>query len=334
MGRILALRRIIRTEKPDVIQTALFHSDIAGRLAAIGTSAKVISRLVNTDYDRVRLQDPIVRVTRFRLARFIDGWTARHLTHHIYANSNAVKTAAMTDLSIPAEKITVIKEARDAARLGTPSIQRRNRARSRLGLDENQKVLVTIGRQDFQKGQRYLLEAMSMLVSTHPHLVLLVAGRSGDVSEELESLRHRLGLQDQVQFLGHREDVPEILAAADLFVFPSFYEGLPGAVIEAMALGLPIVASNIEPVRETIEEGKNAFLVPPAAPVELAAAITRLLEDPRTAQAAGRRSREIFEESFTLEQSVIRLMAYYQQILSFKSKEDLPLTRHGMEVRS
>ncbi len=328
IGRITALRRIIRTEQPDVIQTVLFHADIAGRLAAIGTSVKVISRLVNTDCDMVRLQDPTVKVTRLRLARVIDGWTARHLTHHIYVNSNAVKTAAMTDLSIPAEKITVIKEARDAERLGKPSLPRRNRARSKLGLNEDQKVLVTIGRQDFQKGQRYLLEAMGMLVPTYPQIVLLVAGRSGDVSGELESLRHRLGLQDRVQFLGHREDVPEILAAADLFVFPSFYERLPGAVIEAMALGLPIIGSNIEPVRETVEEGRTAFLVPPAAPVQLAAAITRLLEDPRTAQAAGRRSREIFEERFTLEQSVIGLMAYYQQIISFNSKKNFPLTRH------
>lgn len=332
MGRVAALRKIIQTEQPDVIQTVLFHSDIAGRLAALGTSAKVISRLVNTDYDMVRLQDPNINRIKFRLARVIDGWTARHLTHHIYANSNAVKTAAMRDLGLPAEKITVIKEVRDAERLGKPDIQRRNQARSRLGLEEDEKVLVTIGRQDFQKGQRYLLEAVGMLISTHPHLVLLVAGRSGDASEELISLRHRLGLQDRVQFLGHREDVPEILAAADLFVFPSFYEGLPGAVIEAMALGLPIVASNIEPVRETVEEGRNAFLVPPAAPVQLAAAITRLLEDPRTAQAAGRRSREIFEESFTLEQSVICLMAYYQQIISFKSKKNFPLTRHVMEI--
>jgi glycosyltransferase involved in cell wall biosynthesis len=318
IGRIVALRQIIRTEQPDLIQTVLFHADIAGRLAAIGTSAKVISRLVNTDYDLVRLQDPSINIIRFQLARLIDGWTARHLTHHIYANSNAVKTAAMSDLGIPGEKITVIKEGRDAARLGKPSMQRRNQARSRLGLEEDQKVLVTIGRQDFQKGQRYLLEAMAMLVSKHPNLVLLVAGRSGDVSGELESLRHRLGLQNLVQFLGHREDVPEILAAADLFVFPSFYEGLPGAVIEAMALGLPIVASDIQPVRETVEVGQNAILVKPASPVELASAIEDILKDRQTAHAFGARSREIYEKRFTLEESMGRLMEFYRQVVSMK----------------
>lgn len=314
--RVVALRKIIRNEQPDLIQTVLFHSDIAGRLAAVGTSAKVISRLVNTDYDRVRLQDPNINIIKFRLARLIDGWTARHLAHHIYANSNAVKTAAMSELGIPEEKIIVIKEGRDAERLGNPSIQRRKRARSKLGLEEDQNVLVTIGRQDFQKGQRYLLEAMAKLVTTRPHLVLLVAGRSGDVSGELESLRNRLGLQDRVHFLGHREDVPEILAAADLFVFPSFYEGLPGAVVEAMALGLPIVASDIEPVRETVEEGRNAILVRPASPVALAKAIEHILENRQIGLAYGERSREIFEERFTLEQSMVRLMKFYRQIVS------------------
>ena len=316
IGRLVRVRKIIRTERPDVIQTVLFHSDIVGRLAAIGTPAKVISRLVNTDYDKIRVHDPNIRPFRFLMARLIDSWTARHLTHQIYANSNAVKTAAMRDLGIYTEKITVLKESRDASRLGQPSCQRRNRARIRLGLDENQEVLVNIGRQDYQKGQRYLLEAMSMLVSTHPRLVLLMAGRTGDVSGELERLRDRLGLKERVHFLGHREDVPEILASADMFVFPSFYEGLPGAVIEAMALGLPIVASDIDPVRETVEEGRNALLVKPASPDELASAIERLLEDRMTAQAFGRRGREIFDERFTLEQSMPRLLAFYRQVVS------------------
>jgi glycosyltransferase involved in cell wall biosynthesis len=97
--------------------------------------------------------------------------------------------------------------------LGQPSAQRQKLARIRLGLDENQEVLVNIGRQDYQKGQRYLLEAMAMLVSTRPRLVLLMAGRSGDVSGELERLHDRLGLKERVRFLGHREDVPEILAS-------------------------------------------------------------------------------------------------------------------------
>lgn len=315
-GRIVALRRIIQAELPDIIQTVLFHSDLAGRLAAIGTCGKVVSRLVNMDYDEVRLHDPNTSVVRFRLARLLDGLTARHLTHHIYANSHAVQVAAARDLHIPSEKITVIKGGRDAGRLGRPSAQRRRQARIRLGLEDHQEVLVNVGRQDYQKGQRYLIEAMARLVRTRSTRILLIAGQAGNVSPDLNSLCDHLRLGEKVRFLGHREDVPDILAAADLFVFPSLYEGLPGAVVEAMALGLPIVASDIDPVRETVEEGRNAVLVKPGSPMELASAIERLLDDRQTALTFGMRSREIYDERFTIEQSMIRLMAFYQEVVS------------------
>ena len=316
VSRILALRRIIRAEQIDLVHTVLFHSDIVGRLAAAGTQTKVLSSLVNVDYDKVRLNDPNIRAIRFRLARLIDSWTARHLTDHIHANSNAVKTAAVRDLRIPAEKITMIEQGREPNRLGRPSAERRRRVRLQLGLQEDHQVLVNVGRQDFQKGQRYLLEAMARLTPANPRLVLLVAGRPGNVSRELDHLRDQLGLRERVLFLGHRDDVPDILAAGDLFVFPSLHEGLPGAVIEAMALGLPIIASSIDPVRETVEEGRNAILIGPDSPVELAAAIERLLEDRETAHAFGQRSREIFEERFTFDRSMVRKIELYRQVLS------------------
>jgi glycosyltransferase involved in cell wall biosynthesis len=320
-GRVAALRRIIREERPDVIQTTLFHADLTGRLAAVGSSARVIGSLCNTDYDKVRLHDPGHSALRFRIAQFLDGWTARHLTDHICANSHAVKTAAIRDLRIAPEKVTVILEGRDPERLGQANTQRKMAARAALGLEKDQIVLINVGRQDFQKAQRYLLEAVANLVAREPRLVLLVAGRPGDASGDLDRLRDRLGLKDQVRFLGHREDVPELLAAADLFVFPSFYEGLPGAAVEAMALGLPIVASNIEPVREIVEEGRNAILVPPASAGELASAIDRILRDQMMGQAFGRRSREIFEEQFTLEPSILQMVEFYRQFVPATRKE-------------
>ena len=243
----------------------------------------------------------------------IDGWTARHLTHYIIACSNAVKIAAIRDLSITPEHITIIKQGPESTRLGHPSVQRRIQARIRLGFDEHQEVLINVGRQDYPKGQRYLLEAMAMLMPLHPKLLVLVVGRAGDVSSELVRLRDRLDLKNQVRLLGHREDIPELLAAADMFVFPSLYEGLPRAVIEAMALSLPIVASDIESVRETVEESHNAILVKPGSPGELASAIECILKDRQTAQAFGRRSREIFEERFNLERSMVRLVQFYRE---------------------
>ena len=317
---LLALRRIIRTERPDFIHTVLFHSDLVGRLAAIGTGVKVVSSLVNTDYNAVRFRDPNIRAFRLRIARMFDGWTARHLTAHIHANSNAVRAAAIRDLGIPLEKITVIEGGRDATQIGRPSAERRRQARSNLGFREEDEILVNVGRQDYAKGQCYLLEAVEKLASRRPHLFLLVAGRTGDASHSLERLSARPGLRKRVQFLGHRNDVPEILAAADLFVFPSLYEGLPGAVIEAMAVGLAIVASDIPPHRELLEEGRNALLVRQESSIELADAIERLLEDRHSVVAFGQRSQEIFASRFTLDRCTRLKVELYHKLLLVPGK--------------
>ncbi|HXF71606.1 MAG TPA: glycosyltransferase, partial [Actinomycetota bacterium] len=147
-----------------------------------------------------------------------------------------------------------------------------------------------------------------------PRLRLLIAGRRGHASGRLDAALRRLRLDGAARLLGQRDDVPELLAAADIFVFPSLYEGLGGALIEAMALGLPIVASDLPAIREVVEEGSNAILVPPASPSDLAGAIESLVDDPARRAAMGARSREIFEERFTLERSVERMVDLYRRV--------------------
>jgi glycosyltransferase involved in cell wall biosynthesis len=248
----------------------------------------------------VRLGDPNVNRLGLAATRAVDGWTARHLCDHFHAITEAVKQAAVRDLGIAAERITVIPRGRDPRRLGRPSPARKLRARTALQLPPGGPVLVTAGRQEFQKGQRFLIDAMAHLGAAHPHAVLLLAGREGNASTELRAAAERIGLNGRVRMLGHREDVPDVLAAADLFVFPSLYEGLGGALIEAMALGLPIVASDLPAIREVVEEGGNAMLVPPGSSGSIAKAVDALLSDPETAASMSRESRRIFLERFTL----------------------------------
>jgi glycosyltransferase involved in cell wall biosynthesis len=315
LGRIREIRALIASVRPDIVHTTLFNSDLAGRVGAVGFRIPVVSSLVNTSYDPVRLQDPNVRPMRLRLLRIIDGWTARHLTKHFHAVTQAVKEAAVRDLRIPAERISVIERGRDPVRLGLPSAVRRERARERLRLSPDDEVLVSVGRQEFQKGQRYLLEAMVELSRVRPKAILLIAGPRGHASKELERLWRETDLRDQVRFLVFVEDIPGILAAADLFVFPSLYEGLPGALIEAMAVGLPIVASDIDATREVLEPGRNAILVPSASTSHLAGAALRLLSEEGTRRRFGARSRSIFEERFTLDVSVRRMVAMYRRVV-------------------
>jgi glycosyltransferase involved in cell wall biosynthesis len=248
----------------------------------------------------------------------VDLLTSRCLTTHFHAVSQAAKDSATTSLRIPAERITVVERGRNPGRLGQSGLERRWKSRQQLGLAAEDEVIVNLGRHEYQKGQKYLLEAAATLSFAHPRLILLMAGRQGNLTNELEKFKDHLGLNGQVRFLGHRQDVAEILAAADLFVFPSLYEGLPGAVIEAMALGLPIVASDIPPVREVVEENRNALLVAPASSAELAKAIATLFDDRDKALAYGRHSRKIFETRFTLQHSAARMIELYQKVAALK----------------
>lgn len=170
-------------------------------------------------------------------------------------------------------------------------------------------MLLSVGRQEYQKGQRYLIEAMRQIETDR--VVLLVAGREGHATGELRAAAADLA---SVRFLGHRDDLPEILAAADVFVFPSLYEGLGGSLIEAMALGLPIIASDLPAVREVVRQGSNALLVEPASSTALAVAIDQLARHDAVAARFGAESREIFLERFTLDRSTKAMVDLYQRL--------------------
>ena len=313
-GRVVELRRVVRERAPDVVHTCLFSANLAGRLAVAGR-VPVLTSLVNTSYDRVRRRDPNVRGSSLTLVRAVDLATWR-LTTHFHAITRAVAEAAQEALGIPAARITMIERGRDTARLGEPSPARRHRARAALEVPAGAPLVVTAGRQDYQKGQDVLLEAAAELRHRVPGLVVFVCGRDGGATAALRTQVERLRLGDTVRFLGHRDDLPEILAAADIFAFPSRYEGLGGVLLEAMALALPIVASDIPAVRETVDEGCNAVLVPPGHPEPLAAALADLLADPGRRGAFGAHSRRRFLEHYAMDVIARRMVGLYESVAS------------------
>lgn len=313
-GRIAELRRRLRREPPDLLHTMLFRTDLIGRLAAAGTGVTVLGSLVSTPYDPIRRLDPRLGAGRLNRARRADAWTARGLCDHFHAVSRAAASAAVRDLGVPAKRITVVARGRDPRALEVPSPQRRAAARAALGLEVEDELVLHSGRHEYAKGQLDLVAATALLARSRPRLRVLIAGREGAVTADLERAIAAAGVADRVRLLGHRNDVPELLAAADLFAFPSLYEGLPGAVIEAMALGLPVVAADIPALREVVEPGRSALLVPPREPAALASAIGDMLTDRERARAFGRRGRALFEERFTLERSVDGMLDLYRSL--------------------
>ncbi len=315
--QIAALRGIINCERPDIVHTTLFDADVVGRVAAWHAASpppRVLTSLVNTSYDKARGRDPRVPWWKLRAVRLADSWTARHLTHHFHAITRAVKDDAVRSLGIPPDRITVIERGRDTARLGEPSLERRARSREALGLDPRAIVVVNVGRQEYQKGQIHLLRAFEQIADGYPDAVLLLAGRRGHESDAIDSEIARSHVRDRIRVLGHRDDLPEVLAASDVFAFPSIYEGLGGAAIEAMALGLPVVASDLPALHEVVENGASALLVPPADPLALATALGRLLGAEGLRQRLGARGREIFRSRFTLDRSQERMVELYKEL--------------------
>ena len=314
-GRARELRRIVRAERPDLVHTTIFEASLAGRLAAARTGIPVLTSLVSILYSGGRAADPNLARWRLAAAGAADAWTGRRMTAHFHAISHAVKRAAVQAMRLDPDRVTVIERGRDPERLGAPSPERRRRARASLDVADDAEVLVHVGRQEPPKGHRYLIEAVGRLAPARPRLVALLAGRTGHATPDVERALERSGVGDRVRFLGHRDDLPEVLAAGDVFVFPSLWEGLGGALIEAMALGLPVVASDLEATREVLEEGRNALLAPPKDAEALAYALATLLDDPDRRRAFGEASRRRFEERFTVDRSTARMLDLYRTIV-------------------
>jgi glycosyltransferase involved in cell wall biosynthesis len=317
--RTLALAKLVRRLDPAVVHTTIFESDLMGRFAATGTGIPVITSLVNTSYDSVRALDPNVSRMRLRWARSIDGFTARHLTDWFHAISEAVKAAAIAELCVPEDRVTVIPRGRDAHRIGEPDPGRRRRTREHLGLRDTDELILNVGRQEYQKGQRYLLEAADRVLLARPHARLVIAGREGNATTELRAVHSRLHARDRIWFLGHRDDVPDLLCAADLFVFPSLFEGLGGALIEAMALGVPIVATRLPAVQEVLDEGRNGLLVSPGSASSLADGIAMLLSNATIRNTYAIRERAVFQERYTLDRIGARMVDLFRAVANGRS---------------
>jgi glycosyltransferase involved in cell wall biosynthesis len=167
------------------------------------------------------------------------------------------------------------------------------------------------------KGVHILFEALSAVIRDYPNAVLSIVG-SGPLERDLKKLANRIGLTSHVVFLGRRrhDELPTIMHEADLFVFPSLSEAMPRAVLEAMAMELPVIATRVGGIPEMIEAGVTGVLVRPASTIELTEAIVWILHHPEWAEGAGRLARQRVLECYTLEQHTERMVALHHKVLS------------------
>lgn len=193
----------------------------------------------------------------------------------------------------------------------------RARTRESIGLGQDDVVIALIGRLHPQKGHDYLLYAASRLKDKYPFCKYLLVG-DGEWRAELEYLVGKFSLQDKVHFLGFREDVPILLQIVDIVVIPSRMEGLPFVLLEAMAAGVPVVASGLECLKEVICHGENGFLIPVGDGVALAETLESLLRNRNSWAEIGQRARETVVQRFNLQTMLDRTEDLYRTLLARK----------------
>jgi glycosyltransferase involved in cell wall biosynthesis len=298
---IFRVWQLIKSEKLDILHTTLWRANVIGRIAGQLANIPVVSSFVDESYTPLRLQKFSRSVRwKYKGTRLLDWLTARFVTHFV-ANSEAAKEANCRSLGVSKSKVSVIYRGRDP----TPFIEEganRSDTLSKIGSTPVDKhIILNVGRLTVRKAQAELIQAMSEVSQVLPTVQLLIAG-NGPQRSELERLITGLELDDFVTLLGLRDDIPNLLSLAKIFVFPSYYEGHPGALIEAMFAAKPIVASDIPVHKETIIHKETGLLVPINDPGAIAQGIIWLLEYPAQAKQMGEQAREVALKRFHIDQ--------------------------------
>lgn len=311
VGWIRQLRALIADRRPDLVHTCLFEADVAGRTAAALARVPSVSTLASDTYSQTHLHAPHLSPVRVRASQAVDIATAR-LARRIHAVSFHVAEVMSRRLLYPRDRIDVVFRGRPAD-LATPRPAARRAIRDELGWGSDL-VVLAVARQEEAKGLDRLLAAWPSVQATMGSARLAVAGRDGAHTGTLRQLACRSGLDVDQIFLGHRADVSDLLAAADLFVMPSRREGMPGALLEAMAANVPAVASDLPQVREVAPAGE-VVVVDAGDPTELSAAIVGELTDRATAMTRAGRARDRFLTQFTLDHAADGMAEFYQRAL-------------------
>lgn len=315
---LIQLRRglvgIIRKHQIDIIQTHLLRSmDFLALSLRMNAGPKVYWTFHNSLFD-LREDHLVTNKWLLKPKRF-----SHHLLYRLGSNwvngivavsADVKKSILATMKGIPAEKIKVILNCVDVSRYGKNA----NRAskRSNLGFGESDHLMTLVATFKRQKGHSVLIEAVAGLIQDFPQLHILLVG-DGELRDQLKSRAQELNLEGHFHFLGLRSDISDILSASDSFVLPSLWEGLPMALIEAMASRLPIVATNVSGTRQVMVPGETGILVEPGNVQELTHAISELISDPTRAHSMGRNARHRVENLFSAQKQAREYLSLFEE---------------------
>ena len=293
------LTGLMRREKIGLVHSHMYHANFYGRLSSFRAGIPIVCSVHNT-------------YTHPKFHRRIANWWLGKNTPRILAGSEAIRNDIVIYDRVFPQKILVIPYGVDTEKFDIPL--GREEAGRKLGLPEGRFIVGTVGRLEEQKAQIDLVEAVGMLRRQGEQVTLLLVG-SGREEERLRDKVRREGLSDNVIFLGTRRDLPELFRAMDVFALPSLWEGLPLALLSAMASGLPVVVTPVGGIPEVVRDGVNGFFVPPGDPLALAATLRRVREDPGAALACGEAAAETVRVEYSTRRNAERIMEVYEEVL-------------------
>jgi glycosyltransferase involved in cell wall biosynthesis len=301
---LFRLARILREQRPHVVSSFLVHANILARMTrplarvpVLVSSARNVNEKGSNGSSRWR--DLAYRLTD-------------HLCDMTVQNSKAGLKRYVEMRAAPRQRIVHIPNGLDLA-LFRPDAKARSRVRQSLGLGDAF-VWLAVGRLEEQKDYPTMLRAFSRAVREFPGVLLIVG--HGSLKGEVEKLAKELGVAERVRLLGIRKDVAALMNAADAFVMSSAWEGLPNVLIEASAIGLPAVATDVGGSSEVLLDRETGFLVPPKNPQVLAATMLRLMVLPEGERRhMGQRARQFVEQQYALGAVVDRWEALYRDLL-------------------
>jgi glycosyltransferase involved in cell wall biosynthesis len=292
------LRTYIKRFNYDIIHSHTSHAHTLAFLASLGTRNRLlVSR---------RVDFSIFRHSFLRLS----GIKYRHMAHYYIAISHKIKDVLVGD-GIPAQRIFVVHSGVDTERVIAAS---KDYLINEFDIKSNEHIVVNVAHLAGHKGQRYLIEAIPLVLAKIPNARFFIVGH-GRLMGELKALAASMGLNYALIFTGFRRDVGAFYQIADLFVMSSVQEGLGTAILDAMAQGKPVVATNSGGIPEIIRDGETGRLVASADPAALAEGIIELLSNAERARRMASLGKEVVKENFSVDAMVDKNIEVYQQIL-------------------
>jgi len=292
MAGVLRLARAWRKAPPVIVQTFLFRANVQGALAArLARVPRTVASIRVADR-RGRMRLRVERLGTRRVDRYV-------------CVSRSVADFCRDEAGLPAHKLTVIPNGVDASRFA--NVTAANLAE--LGVPSGRRAMCVIGRLDRQKNLAWLLTHAQEILAAAPRHDLLIVG-DGPLRRKLQKQAAELTVSNRIHFAGWREDIPQVLAACDLLLLPSLWEGMPNVLLEAMAAGRPVIATNVEGVGEILGSLAPQQMIQQADPIRLSERVSAIVGNPQLAERLGRENRTRAEHEY----SVRAMVEAHQQL--------------------